>query len=38
MLAGVMKERFKFDMELLIPQKPLFYGSFVPMIYPEGDD
>ena len=36
-LKGIMKIRFKKTWEGLIVNDPLIFGSFVPMIYPEGD-
>lgn len=38
LLGEKTKEKFKKTLEDLIEVKPLLFGSFTPMIYPDGDD
>ena len=38
MLKSKIKEKFKKEWDSIVTVKPLLFGSFVPTIYPDGDD
>ena len=38
MLKGKIKEKFKKEWNAIVTVKPLLFGSFVPTIYPDGDE
>ena len=37
MVKEITKDRFKKEWDTLVKVKPLLFGSFVPLVYPEGD-